>query len=256
MRTVRLVLERLTQWAQRTGSGYRGSNIYLFCIISFYMIIFPYFQSTQLNLFFAFVIYYLNKSVFRKKCSPKREIIDLLFVPFFLFFYYFVFTLHNSSWFTVLSSIRQNFISFKNLFFNIKVLFRLFIIQKRKNKEKIFFIRSNQDEESDGIIPRSVKDIFKYIQDTTTKQFVVKVDLFRYPQLGTRERERCSWTRTEFNELKLPVQIWSTDSMLMILGPNLMNLIWIAELLTDGWKNDGFKGIIRTGGSSATPQIN
>ena len=86
-----------TQWVQRTGSGYRGSNIYLFCIISFYMIIFPYFQSTQLNLFFAFVIYYLNKSVFRKKCSPKREIIDLLFVPFFLFFYYFVFTLHNSS---------------------------------------------------------------------------------------------------------------------------------------------------------------
>ena len=78
------------------------------------------------------------------------------------------------------------------MFFNIKVLFRLFIIQKRKNKKKIFFIRSNQDEESDGIIPRSVKDIFKYIQDTTstTKQFVVKVDLFRYPQLGTRERER------------------------------------------------------------------
>ena len=75
------------------------------------------------------------------------------------------------------------------MFFNIKVLFRLFIIQKRKNKKKIFFIRSNQDEESDGIIPRSVKDIFKYIQDTTTKQFVVKVDLFRYPQLGTRERE-------------------------------------------------------------------
>ncbi|XP_023348694.1 chromosome-associated kinesin KIF4B [Eurytemora carolleeae] len=34
--------------------------------------------------------------------------------------------------------------------------------------------RSNQDEESDGIIPRSVKDIFKYIQDTTSKQFVVK----------------------------------------------------------------------------------
>ena len=56
--------------------------------------------------------------------------------------------------------------------------------------EKNIFIRSNQDEESDGIIPRSVKDIFRYIQDTTSKQFVVKVELFRYPELRTLERER------------------------------------------------------------------
>ena len=80
-----------SQWIQgfnTMGTAYRQwiqgfKHLSFFCIISFYMIIFPYFQSTQLNLFFAFVIYYLNKSVFRKKCSPKREIIDLLFVPFF-----------------------------------------------------------------------------------------------------------------------------------------------------------------------------
>jgi len=78
------------------------------------------------------------------------------------------------------------------LFFNIKVLkyyLDYLLFRKGKIRKKYFFIRSNQDEESDGIIPRSVKDIFKYIQDTTSKQFVVKVDFFRYPELGTRERK-------------------------------------------------------------------